>query len=218
MLVKPYCQSESIINSMSKPKYSVTRIRLIGVIGLLLVLISILLIAFAVWSQQSRELQDSVGEAHILFRVDHRVVMHPNDCVTVSWAVDHIKEVYFNTKGVAGTGSREFCGENDNSRKLILHVIFVDGTQKDYTNTYIVILDQLGFVLFMLLLFIIGGVIFKYIADQPIDMESEPMESSKLPTFFQLTSQAKRRHIRNRFLAVGSRVKVSQVIAAKVSQ
>lgn len=53
-------------------------------------------------------------------------------CTTLRWDVDGVREIYFEGAGVTGHEERELCNLSANTT-FVLHVIFQDGSARDYT-------------------------------------------------------------------------------------
>ena len=72
------------------------------------------------------------GSSHIVFSAQRRTVALSGDCLTVSWAVDGIKEVYINGKATVGSDSKQFCITTDSATQPRLRIVFNDGSEKEY--------------------------------------------------------------------------------------
>jgi lysophospholipase L1-like esterase len=68
--------------------------------------------------------------ATIHFSANHWLVFSNNTCITVDWAVEHIREVYLNGDGVIGSGEQPVCVHLNS--QFALRVVFQDGKDKIY--------------------------------------------------------------------------------------
>jgi lysophospholipase L1-like esterase len=78
--------------------------------------------------------------ATIRFSANHWLVLSRGSCITVSWQVEHIREVYVNGEGVIGSGEKSACIDRDTQPAL--RVVFVDGTEKIYKLDIPILLTQ----------------------------------------------------------------------------
>jgi hypothetical protein len=65
------------------------------------------------------------------------------ECTTVRWDADGVREIYFEGAGVTGHEERRLCDLSSNTT-FVLHVIFQDGSARDYTATVTVTGGQPG--------------------------------------------------------------------------
>jgi lysophospholipase L1-like esterase len=88
----------------------------------------------------------TVGSAHIFFAADRRLVAAPGDCILVRWNVTGIEAIYLNDEGVVGSGEREICVTK--GVFPLLHVVFQDGSTRNYTlDVGIVVANLLSWLL-----------------------------------------------------------------------
>ncbi len=76
--------------------------------------------------------ETSEGQATIALRADRRSVAFPGDCVTLSWSVDGIREVYINGEPTLGDDSRQRCITLEPDSQPLLRVVLQDGTIREY--------------------------------------------------------------------------------------
>jgi hypothetical protein len=73
--------------------------------------------------------------ASIDFRAD-RTTLRPDECTTLRWDVENVREVYLDGDGVAGHDSRRVCPSAN--RTYTLRVVLTDGTTTERTVTIVV--------------------------------------------------------------------------------
>lgn len=100
-------------------------------------------------------IQDSVGEASILFETSDNTIFSEADCYTVRWDVQGINGVYLNDKGKTGQGEESLCYEDIQRPKL--RVIFEDDTEETYKLAIVVVQQQ---PIFWVLIGLVGILLF----------------------------------------------------------
>ncbi len=83
-------------------------------------------------------LQTVEGNSQIFIFVDRTAFVFPSTCATVTWNINHIKEIYVLDRGVVGEGTLEVCSGN----APYLRVILEDGTTQIYTLNHDVLMVQ----------------------------------------------------------------------------
>jgi hypothetical protein len=66
-------------------------------------------------------------------------ILDPGECTILTWHVENVRAVYFESQGVDGRGSREVCVDNDKN-DYDLMVVLADGTPRTYTVSVDVLL------------------------------------------------------------------------------
>jgi hypothetical protein len=78
-----------------------------------------------------------LGTPSVIFYVDEDVI-EPDECTTVFWRVENVKEVYYENIGVNGAGQQEECVSDDHGDYNLM-VVFANGATQWYTVTVDVI-------------------------------------------------------------------------------
>jgi uncharacterized membrane protein len=84
-------------------------------------------VATALLNRPPLAINTTVGEATIHLSASRSETLFPNDCVTVSRSVEHIRAIYLNGDGRTGTGQERFCRSRASFR-----IELPDGTEQTY--------------------------------------------------------------------------------------
>lgn len=103
--------------------------RLAGPLALVIAL-ALLVLAFA---PGSASLTAADEGAQVRLSADRRWTLLPDGCVTVSWTVSGVREVYLDGEGVTGDGSRLMCAAEEAEAIVpILRIVTSSGTERFY--------------------------------------------------------------------------------------
>ena len=114
------------------------RYRRLLTIGLLL-----LTSGFIIWPILSPRtlISDHLNDAQVRFSTGINHLIGLNECIDLSWSVDHIREVYLDGKGVVGEGTQNWCANDDLHIAPTLKVNFVNEKTREY------VLPSLGWLI-----------------------------------------------------------------------
>ena len=100
-------------------------------------------------------IEDSIGEASVLFETPDQTIFSESDCYIVRWDVSGIQGVYLNDKGKTGQGEESLCYTD--VKRPELRVVFEDDAEQTYQLHISVIQHQ---AIFWIVLGIVGILLF----------------------------------------------------------
>lgn len=101
-------------------------------------------------------IDNRVNGGLVSFRIDRQYVLHPWSCVTASWTVDGIENVFFDDRPTIGEASEPFCPATSNFANPTLYVDFRGNFIQTYTIPVTVIVTTRPFLFGAVALLAIG--------------------------------------------------------------